>query len=182
MPGDLTMWSRYTNLRYILFILLSVSSVSCRNGTEKKSAVLKPGDNQMADLNRYMVRKDRERIQSYIERKNLRMTETQTGLWYQILMKGEGETFSENDRIIMDYECSLLDGTRCYSSNELGPKEFILGKSELEAGLNEGMHLLNTGSEAIFIIPPFLAYGLIGDRKLIPPRAILVYSVKVRTK
>jgi FKBP-type peptidyl-prolyl cis-trans isomerase FkpA len=176
------MWSRYTNLRYILFILLSVSSVSCRNGTEKKPAVLQPGDNQMADLNRYMVRKDRERIQSYIERKNLRMTETQTGLWYQILMKGEGETFSENDRIIMDYECSLLDGTRCYSSNELGPKVFILGKSELEAGLNEGMHLLNPGSEAIFIIPPFLAYGLIGDRKLIPPRAILVYSVKVRTK
>ena len=33
----------------------------------------------MADLNRYMVRKDRERIQNYIERKNLKMTETSTG-------------------------------------------------------------------------------------------------------
>ena len=176
------MWSRYTNLRYILFILLSVSTVSCRNGTEKKSAVLKPGDNEMADLNRYMVRKDRERIQSYIERKNLGMTETETGLWYQILITGEGETFSEKDKIIMDYECSLLDGTRCYSSNELGARELILGKSEIEAGLNEGLRLLRPGSEAIFIIPPFLAFGLIGDRKLIPPRAVLVYKVKVRTK
>lgn len=176
------MCSRYTILRYSMLLLLFVASVSCNNGAEKKSAVLQPGVNEMADLNRYMVRKDRERIQSYIERKNLRMTETQTGLWYQILMPGEGETFSEKDKIIMDYECSLLDGTRCYSSKELGPKELILGKSELEAGLNEGLLLLKPGSEAIFIIPPFLAFGLIGDRKLIPPRAVLVYKVKVRTK
>ena len=63
-----------------------------------------------------------------------------------------------------------------------GPKELILGRSEMEAGLNEGLRLLKPGSEAIFIIPPFLAYGLIGDRKLIPPRAVLVYSVSVRRK
>ena len=79
----------------------------------------------------------------------------------------------------MDYECSLLDGTRCYSSKELGPKELILGKSEIEAGLNEGLRLLKPGAEAIFIIPPFLAFGLIGDGKLIPPRAVMVYNVKV---
>ena len=174
-------WNRNTSLKYIL-LLLFVAFVSCRNGSEEKSSVLKPGANEMADLNRYMVRKDRERIQSYIERKNLHMTETQTGLWYQILLKGKGETFRENDIIIMEYECSLLDGTRCYSSNELGARELTLGKSALEAGLNEGLLLLNSGSEAIFIIPPFLAYGLIGDRKLIPPRAVLVYYVNVRTK
>lgn len=136
----------------------------------------------MADLNRYMVRKDRERIQNYIERKNLSMTETQTGLWYQIIKDGEGNTFREMDRVVMDYDCFLLDGTRCYSSKEVGPKELILGRSEIEAGLNEGLRLLNPGSEAIFIIPPFLAYGLIGDRKLIPPRAVLVYNITVQSK
>ena len=56
------------------------------------------------------------------------MTETQTGLWYQILLKGEGETFRENDNVIMEYECSLLDGTRCYSSNELGAKGIDSGE------------------------------------------------------
>jgi FKBP-type peptidyl-prolyl cis-trans isomerase len=176
------MGTRNINLRSILLLLLSVAIISCRNGTERKSAISRPGSNEMADLNRYMVTKDRERIQNYIERKNLRMTETQTGLWYQILMEGEGETLSEKDKIIMEYECSLLDGTRCYSSKELGARELILGKSEIEAGLNEGLRLLKPGSEAIFIIPPFLAYGLIGDRKLIPPRAVLVYNVRVTTK
>jgi len=173
---------RYMKLRYILILLISIESFSCKNTHEETSAVSRPGNNEMADLNRYLVRKDRERIQNYIERKNLRMKETQTGLWYQVVKKGEGETFREKDKIIMDYECSLLDGTKCYSSRELGSKELILGQSEMEAGLNEGLQLLKPGSAAIFIIPPFLAYGLIGDRKSIPPRAVIVYNVAVRGK
>jgi FKBP-type peptidyl-prolyl cis-trans isomerase len=182
MSGDLVMANREMYPRCILILLLSAALVSCRNTPEKNIVTSQPGKDEMADLNRYMVRKDRERIQNYIERKNLIMTETQTGLWYQVLRDGEGETFRENDLIIFDYECSLLDGIRCYSSGDLGPGELVLGRSEMEAGLNEGLRLLKPGSEAIFIIPPFLAYGLIGDRKLIPPRAVLVYNIKVRTK
>ncbi len=166
----------------ILILLIPLTFLSCRQHRVKNSDAQRPGRGEMADLNRYMVQKDRERIQNYIERKHLRMTETKTGLWYQVLKEGEGETFRENDRIIMDYECSLLDGTKCYSSADLGPKELVLGHSDIEAGLNEGLRLLKSGSEAIFIIPPFLAYGLLGDRKLIPPRAVLVYNIRVRLK
>ena len=176
------MASKNMILRFILVLFLSAAFISCRQGYEKNSAASKPDKNDMADLNRYMVRKDRERIQNYIARKNLRMTETKTGLWFQILKEGEGETFRESDKLIMDYECSLLDGTKCYSSKDQGPMELVIGRSEIEAGLNEGLRLLKSGSEAIFIIPPFLAYGLIGDRKSIPPRAVLVYKVYVRTK
>ena len=176
------MASKNMIFRFILVLFLSVAFISCRQGYEKNSAATKPDRNDMADLNRYMVRKDRERIQNYIARKNLTMTETKTGLWFQILKEGEGETFRESDKLILDYECSLLDGTKCYSSKDQGPMELVIGRSEIEAGLNEGLRLLKSGSEAIFIIPPFLAYGLIGDRKSIPPRAVLVYKVYVRTK
>lgn len=135
----------------------------------------------MVNLNRYLVQKDREKIQNYIERKNLKMTESPTGLWYQIIKEGSGKNFTENKKVVFEYECFLLDGTRCYSSKELGSREVTLGKSEMEAGLNEGLRMLKPGAEAIFIIPPFLAYGLVGDRKKIPPRAIIVYSVSVVT-
>lgn len=167
-------------LKYILILFISIASVSCKHSPGLTSTVSRPGNNEMADLNRYMITKDRERIQNYIERKNLRMTETNTGLWYQVIKEGEGERFHDNDEVIMDYECYLLDGTKCYSSGETGPKKLILGRSEMEAGLNEGLQLIRSGSEAIFIIPPFLAYGLIGDHKMIPPRAVLVYNVIVR--
>ena len=162
----------------VLFLCLA-AIFSCKEKTGSKSYNSKPGKNEMADLNRYLVQKDRERIKNYIERKNLRMTESPTGLWYQIIKAGSGKTFSDNDKVLMNYECSLLDGTKCYSSADLGRKELILGKSEMEQGLNEGLRLLKPGAEAIFIIPPFLAFGFVGDRKMIPSRAVIVYYVNI---
>ncbi len=55
--------------------------------------ILSPGINEMADLNKYLMRKDRERIKNYIERKNLKMNESPTGLWYQIIKEGNGQNF-----------------------------------------------------------------------------------------
>jgi FKBP-type peptidyl-prolyl cis-trans isomerase len=136
----------------------------------------------MAELNRYLVQKDREIIENYIERKSLKMTESPTGLWYYIKENGKGEYVKDNDRIVMNYECSLLDGTLCYSSADLGPKEIVLGKTELEPGMNEGLRLLKPGAEALFILPPFLAFGLVGDGKKIPPRTIIVYRVSILTE
>ena len=156
ISGDLIIIYSHMTIRYIIFILLLSLSVSCNNNSEKSITGSRPGKNEMADLNRYFVQKDKERIQNYIERKNLNMTESPTGLWYQIINEGNGDKFTDNDKVLMDYECSLLDGTKCYSSETLGPKEIILGKSEMEAGLNEGLRLLKPGAEAIFIIPPFL--------------------------
>jgi FKBP-type peptidyl-prolyl cis-trans isomerase len=79
----------------------------------------------------------------------------------------------------MEYGCSLLDGTECYSSAELGAKEIVLGRSKIEAGLDQGLRMLKPGGEAIFIIPPFLAYGLTGDGRKIPAKAVIVYNIKV---
>jgi FKBP-type peptidyl-prolyl cis-trans isomerase FkpA len=166
-------------IKTILIVFLIASLVSCREKQGTTINNFKPGKNEMADLNKYLIQKDRERIKNYIERKSLIMNESPTGLWYQIIKEGDGKPFSNNDNVVMDYECSLLDGTKCYSSKDLGTKNVVLGRSEMEPGLNEGLRLLKPGAEAIFIIPPFLAYGLIGDRKMIPPRAVIVYNVNI---
>jgi FKBP-type peptidyl-prolyl cis-trans isomerase len=166
-------------LRSQIVFLLFLSLVSCRDKAGNVQTARRPGKNEMADLNKYLVQKDRERIKNYIERKNLQMKESPTGLWYQILEPGNGKTFTENDNVRMEYDCYLLDGTKCYSSKELGPKEVVIGKSSIEQGLNEGLRLLKPGSRAIFIIPPFLAFGLVGDRKMIPSRSVIVYNVNI---
>lgn len=179
MSGDLKQMINSLAIRYTIILLLSFLLVSCNRNPDRGKQISPPGKNEMADLNRYLLKKDKERIQNYIERKNLKMTETSTGLWYQIIKEGEGSRFTENSKVTMEYECSLLDGTSCYSSKILGPKELILGKSEMEPGMNEAIRMLKPGAEAIFIFPPFLAYGLIGDRKKIPSRAIIVYNVNI---
>lgn len=167
-------------MKYLIPIFIFVMLLSsCRSGNNESTQARTPGLNEMADLNRYMVQKDRERIQSYIERKQLKMTESPTGLWYCIENEGEGELLKDFDRVVMEYQCSLLDGTECYSSLKDGPKDVILGRSEIEPGLYQGLRLLKPGGEGIFIIPPFLGFGLKGDGKNIPSRAVIVYNIHI---
>jgi FKBP-type peptidyl-prolyl cis-trans isomerase len=108
------------------------------------------------------------------------MKEAPSGLWYLITTEGTGNYLTDKDKVEMEYECSLLDGTLCYSSRELGPKVILLGKTGLESGLDQGLRMLKPGAEALFILPPFLAYGLPGDGKKIPSRAIILYRIQVK--
>ncbi|MFN8241111.1 MAG: FKBP-type peptidyl-prolyl cis-trans isomerase [Bacteroidales bacterium] len=170
--------------RVLLFstaLLFCLSLVSCNNKARENVNIRRPGKKEMADLNSYFVEKDRERILAYIERRQLEMTESPTGLWYVIKKQGNGEFFGDASKVLFDYDCTLLDGTKCYSSRSLGPKEVIIGKTPIEAGLDEGLRKLKPGAEAIFILPPFLAHGLIGDSNAIPPRATIVYEIRILT-
>jgi len=166
-------------IRLIALTLLMMITFSCKSGTDKPDSQTMPGKKELAELNRYFVQKDRERVESYIERKGLKMTESPSGFWYFVKSEGTGSLLTDNDRIVMEYGCSLLDGTVCYSSAELGVKEIVLGRSKIEAGLDQGLRMLKPGGEAIFIIPPFLAFGLTGDGRKIPAKAVIVYNIKV---
>jgi FKBP-type peptidyl-prolyl cis-trans isomerase FkpA len=166
-------------IRTLFLSLFLTGLVSCNSGGSRAVQDKVPGSNKMEEMNRYLIQKDRERIESYISRRNLNMVESGTGYWYEIKSEGTGSYIKDNDLVRFEYECSLLDGTKCYSSGELGPKEMVMGKSPVEAGLNQGLRLLKPGGEAVFIIPPYLAYGLVGDGKKIPSRAVIVYHVRV---
>ena len=166
-------------IRALAIPLFMLMALSCNSESQKKNEQKEIGKKEMADLNRYLVRKDRERIENYIVRKDLKMTETRSGLWFMIKSEGNGRNFTDRDKVIMEYECSLLDGTFIYSSKERGLKEVVLGSTRIEPGLDQGLRMLKPAGEAIFIIPPFLGWGLPGDGEKIPPRAVLVYNIKI---
>jgi FKBP-type peptidyl-prolyl cis-trans isomerase FkpA len=166
-------------IRYFVSIVFFFIAVSCNTSQQNLPVEKKPGKDEMVNVNKYLVQKDKERIENYIDRKNLKMKQTTSGLWYTILKDGSGDIFTDGSTVSFNYDSSLLDGTQCYSSTVLGPKVVVIGKSDIESGLNEGLKLLKQGSDAIFILPPYLAYGLPGDGKSIPARSIIVYRVKV---
>src|SRR5450759_4350546 len=95
MSGDLKIMSNRMWIKSLVSIILLSALFSCRDKPLKSNSDPKPGKNEMADLNRYFVQKDRERIINYIERKNLKMTESPTGLWYQIIKEGAGSHFTD---------------------------------------------------------------------------------------
>lgn len=158
------------------FILLGVA-FACRN--KQSESRQKPADQQEALLraNRYLVQKDADAIKGYIRRHEWNMTQTQTGLWYEITSKGNGTVSEAGKYATLAYKVWLLDGTLCYTSEKRGNKTFLIGKGGVEPGLEEGILLMREGDKARFIMPPHLAYGLIGDEDKIPARATIVYEV-----
>jgi hypothetical protein len=94
MSGDLMIKYNQMFVRSIVIVLSVFAIFSCKNSSDISNTKSRPGKNEMADLNRFLVQKDKERIQNYIERKNLKMTESPTGLWYQIVSEGAGVNYT----------------------------------------------------------------------------------------
>lgn len=153
--------------------------LSCTGNKETESSKTVVQQDNYIDKNRVLVKKDRQAIIGYMNRKNLEMNETKTGLWYQILENGTGKIVETDKLITINYEVRLLDGTLCYANPPDKPKTFLVGKGNVESGLEEGVLLLREGDKVRFLIPPHLAHGHTGDNDKIPPRSILDYRVEV---
>ncbi len=164
---------------YITTGLLIAFFASCAVQNSDKEQKRRPTAEELISLNRRMVTLDADAIKEYLEKNNLDMKETKTGLWYHIDEPGDGDVVSKGDVVEIAYQIYLLDGTTCYSSDSLGNKKFKVGQGGVETGLEEGILLLKKGTKATFIMPPHRAYGLVGDDDKIPGRKSIVYKVEV---
>lgn len=161
-------------------LLFAFCLFSCKNQkTVNKQEEHKTTKDELIKVNRILVMKDQQRIKGYLERHDIQMQQTETGLWYFIAEKGSGPKAESGKQATINYRIGLLDGTECYNSEEDGPKSFTIGRGGVESGLEEGILLLNEGGKANFIMPPYLAHGLPGDGKRIPARAVIVYDVEL---
>ena len=171
-----------STLPKVILLVLMTSISSCSGSQNRDDKNDKGGQIPLETyikVNRSLVEREQKKIEQYIKDHNLEMESTGTGLWYGVETRGEGEKIKKGQVITLDYEIKLMDGTVCYSSEETGPKEFLVGQGGVESGLEEGVLLLKPGAKARFIMPPHLAHGLIGDDDQIPSRAIIVYEVEV---
>jgi FKBP-type peptidyl-prolyl cis-trans isomerase FkpA len=164
----------------ILFLVILLLGCSCNQPEERKQSRNSGKEKEsMVRINQYLVSKDEEIIANYVKRRGWDMELTKTGLWYMIYQLGDGKRVRKDTRVTIEYSVNLLDGTLCYHSDENGPKQFVVGKGEVEPGLDEGIRLLRSGDKARFILPPHLAYGLLGDENKIPARSVIVYDLTV---
>lgn len=164
---------------FLVICFVNFFLIACKNKTEEKPKDWNKINKELIKVNSYMVKEDKERIEKYIERNNLQMQESSTGLWYGIIKHGQGDSIKDGQIAVINYSVELLDGTKCYSSDSLGSLTFKTGKSDVPSGLDQGIRKMRQGDHAIFILPPHLAYGLVGDDNKITSRSILVYYVEL---
>ena len=169
----------------VLPVLLFMVVVSCKHITREKKqndVPISQYEEPLQDVNKYLVHKDNDRIKSFIRRKHWKMQQTQTGLWYQIYEKSNDTLMPKpNDIVELAYQVFLLDGTLCYSSDSTGTKKFAVSHGGVESGLEEAILMLHKGDKARFIMPPYLAHGLLGDQNKIPARSIILYDIQLLT-
>ncbi|KAF5954610.1 hypothetical protein HYC85_007466 [Camellia sinensis] len=84
------------------------------------------------------------------------------GLKKKLVKNGEAwDTPDNGDEVEVHYTGTLLDGTQFDSSRDRGtPFKFTLGQGQVIKGWDEGIKTMKKGENAIFTIPPELAYSI----------------------
>ena len=100
-----------------------------------------------------------------------------SGLQYKVLVKGEGEVPQTSDKVKVNYEGRLLDGTVFDSSYERGQAaEFT--PTQVIKGWTEALTMMPVGSKWQLYIPYELAYGT-RDTGKIKPYSMLIFDVEL---
>ncbi len=106
------------------------------------------------------------------------VTKTDSGIMYKVLTQGDGGKPTPQDRVVVNYEGKLIDGTVFDSSYKRG-KPATFGVMQVIPGWQEVLQLMPAGSTYDVVIPPKLAYGERGSPGGIPPNATLQFKVEL---
>ncbi|OOF26875.1 peptidylprolyl isomerase [Salinivibrio proteolyticus] len=106
------------------------------------------------------------------------VTVTESGLQYEVLVKGDGEIPTSDKQVRVHYHGQLIDGSVFDSSVTRGePVEFPV--TGVIKGWVEALQMMPVGSKWKLYIPQDLAYGERGAGAAIPPFAALVFEVEL---
>ena len=102
---------------------------------------------------------------------------TASGLQYKVLTMGDGEIPTTTQRVKVNYEGRLLDGT-VFDSSYKRNQPATFGCNQVIKGWTEALTMMPVGSKWELYIPQELAYG---DRESgqIPPYSMLIFTVEL---
>ena len=164
-----------------LFILTFLLFNSCKHNVQEdrpdSSAERNKRKEAFIRVNRYVIARNEDLIDRFVERTGWNMKKTDTGLRYEIYSTGHGTPAETGNIIRYSYTARLLDGTFCDSVPADTPSTIKIGQGGVASGLEEAFLLLREGDRARLIIPPHLGQGNSGDGGKYPPGAIILYDV-----
>ncbi len=102
---------------------------------------------------------------------------TESGLQYKIIKEGNGKTPTATDKVKVNYEGRLIDGTVFDSSYER-KEPAVFGVTQVIRGWSEALQMMKEGCKWEIYIPYELAYG---DRSAgdIKPFSTLIFKVEL---
>jgi peptidylprolyl isomerase len=109
-----------------------------------------------------------------------KMTTTPSGLQYEDITEGTGDSPVKGKVVTVHYTGTLEDGTKFDSSRDRSaPFKFTIGVGQVIKGWDEGVATMKVGGRRKLIIPASLGYGASGAGGVIPPNATLIFDVEL---
>jgi len=127
-----------------------------------------------------VIKRTNEALAAYKASNLPGLKKTKSGLEYIFEKTGKGNKPAVGEKVNVHYYGVLaLDGKAFDNSYERGvPLSFFAGQKQVLAGWDEAILMMPKGSEGIFFIPYYLAYGEPGKYPVIPKRAMLVFYIE----
>jgi FKBP-type peptidyl-prolyl cis-trans isomerase FklB len=101
-----------------------------------------------------------------------------SGLQYKVLVKGDGEVPLEDQKVQVNYEGRLIDGTVFDSSARHDDKPTEFKPNQVIKGWSEALTMMPVGSKWQLFIPYYLAYGNRSAGE-IKPYSTLIFDVEL---
>ena len=158
------------------------------DGATGKKAQVEP-ESQMEKINAFAQARssagaDKEKVagREYAEKaaKEPGASKLPSGVVYKTLTPGNGPSPAATDKVKVNYEGRLTNGTVFDSSYKRGqPAEFPIGIGRVIKGWDEGVLPMRVGGKRHLVIPPDIAYGPRGRPPVIPENATLTFVVEL---
>ena len=157
-----------------------MTGAKSRLSDDELNEVLKGIEQEMIrraqDVAKQNLKDGREFLEKNKKRKGVVTLES--GLQYEILKAGEGESPKVTDTVTTHYHGTLIDGTVFDSSVQRGrPATFRVG--QVIRGWTEALQLMKVGEKRKLYIPSELAYGPQSPGGAIGPNSVLIFEVEL---
>ncbi|HLP93377.1 MAG TPA: FKBP-type peptidyl-prolyl cis-trans isomerase [Saprospiraceae bacterium] len=147
-------------MRFLLLALFAITLFSCEKGRTPEQQL------------QYEI----EKIQDYLNDRNLTAQSTASGLHYIITEEGSGTNPSANSTVTVHYVGKLMKNENVFDQTNGNPATFKL--ANLIEGWKEGIPLLKRGGKGTFFVPSALGYGPYGSGD-IPGNATLIFEIEL---
>jgi len=165
----------------VVFTISACLLVSCgprRIESHEESDRINRGD-ALIEINRTRTMILADRVRELADRSGWNLSQTGSGLFYEILENNPQNLELRNDMVIAAKMTTRILYPSDYQYDPIIQDTMIrLGSTPLISGLNEGLQLMHVADSARFILLPHLGYGLTGEGK-IPPGAVLLIELRV---
>lgn len=121
----------------------------------------------LMEMNKQFYDLENEEITRFIDSTKWQGKREGTGIGIRIIKEGNGQKVALSDDVTISYSIKMLDGTTCDKLTKV-VKTINLEKGEMIIGMREAILGMTISETSEFIIPSYMAYGVVGFPKCIP--------------